>query len=143
MALVARSGTSGSGSVVSSIATSMVARVVGMVDCRGHFGARFPALSSMNQQLDLPHWRLTQRASSCLCLTDRVPQGGTPLDRDRKKRQRQYIAFAWVAAAVILLLAWLQNQRGSAQTIGLIIGLPIIAVLLIVAIRWGRAIKRP
>ncbi len=82
-------------------------------------------------------------ASSCLCLTDRVPQGGTPLDRDRKKRQRQYIAFAWVAAAVILLLAWLQNQRGSAQTIGLIIGLPIIAVLLIVAIRWGRAIKRP
>lgn len=82
-------------------------------------------------------------ASSCLCLTDRVPQGGTPLDRDRKKRQRQYIAFAWVAAVVILLLAWMQLMHGTVRTIGLIVGLPVIALLLIVAIRWGRATKRP
>lgn len=64
------------------------------------------------------------------------------MDPDRKKRQRQYIAFAWVAAAVILLLAWLQNQHGTAQTVGLVIGLPIIAVLLLIAIRFGRVMKR-
>jgi hypothetical protein len=33
----------------------MMARVVKVVDRRGHFGALFPALSSMNQQLDLPY----------------------------------------------------------------------------------------
>jgi hypothetical protein len=37
------------------------ARIVRMVDWRRHFEARFPALSSMNQQLDLPHIRFTQR----------------------------------------------------------------------------------
>ena len=65
------------------------------------------------------------------------------MDPDRKRRQRQYIAFAWVAAVVILLLAWLQNQHGTAQTVGLVIGLPIIAVLLLIAVRFGRAVKRP
>jgi hypothetical protein len=65
------------------------------------------------------------------------------LDPDRKRRQRQYIVFAWVAAGVILLLVWLQNQHGTAQAIGLAIGLPIIALLLVVAIRFGRAMKRP
>ena len=39
------------------------ARVVRLVDCRGHFGARFPALSSTNRQLDRPHIRLTQRGN--------------------------------------------------------------------------------
>ena len=61
--------------------------------------------------------------------------GGSPLF--------QFVAFAWVAAVVILLLGWLQNQHGTAQTVGLVIGLPIIAVLLIIAVRRGRAMKRP
>jgi hypothetical protein len=52
--------------------------------------------------------------------------GGSPLF--------QFVAFAWVAAVVILLLGWLQNQHGTAQTVGLVIGLPIIAVLLIIAV---------
>jgi hypothetical protein len=65
------------------------------------------------------------------------------MNRDRKMRQRQYVAFAWVAAAVILLLAWLQNQHGAAQTIGLVIGFPIIALLLLVAIWFGRTMKGP
>ncbi len=76
-------------------------------------------------------------------MTYRVSRGGTPLDPDRKRRQRQYIAFAWVAAVVILLLAWLQNQHGTDQIVGLVIGLPIIAVLLLIAVRFGRAVKRP
>jgi chromate transport protein ChrA len=65
------------------------------------------------------------------------------MDPDRKRQQRQYIAFAWVAAVVILLLAWLQSQHGTAQTVGLVIGLPIIAILLLIAIRFGRRIRRP
>jgi hypothetical protein len=40
------------------------ARAVKVVDCPGHFKACFPALSSMNQQLDLPHIRLTQGATA-------------------------------------------------------------------------------
>jgi hypothetical protein len=71
-----------------------------------------------------------------------VPQDGTPVDPDRKRQQRQYVVFGWVAAGVILLLAWLQLQHGAARAIGLVIGLPIIAVLLFVAIRWGRNLKR-
>jgi phosphatidylserine synthase len=62
---------------------------------------------------------------------------------DPKHTQRRFIGFAWLAGAVILLLAWLQLQHGAAGTVGLAIGLPIIAVLLLVTIRWGRAIKRP
>lgn len=65
------------------------------------------------------------------------------MDPDRKRQQWQYIAFAWVAAVVILLLAWLQSQHGTAQTVGLVIGLPIIAILLLIAIRFGRRIRRP
>ena len=72
-----------------------------------------------------------------------MSRDGTPLEPDRKRRQRQYIAFAWVALVVILLLAWLQNQHGSAQRVGLVIGLPIIAILLLVAIRFGPAVRRP
>ena len=65
------------------------------------------------------------------------------MDPERARRQRQYVAFAWVAAVVILLLAWMQIQHGIVRAIGLIIGLPIITILLVLAIRWGRAIKRP
>jgi chromate transport protein ChrA len=65
------------------------------------------------------------------------------LNPDQKKRQRQYVAFAWLAAVVILLLAWLQSQHGAPRTVGFVIGLPIIAVLLVLAVRWSRAIRRP
>jgi hypothetical protein len=37
----------------------------------------------------------------------------------------------------------LQSQHGTAQTVGLVIGLPIIAILLLIAIRFGRRIRRP
>lgn len=37
------------------------------------------------------------------------------MDPDRKRRQRQYIAFVWAAAAVILFLVWLQNQHSTAR----------------------------
>jgi uncharacterized membrane protein len=75
-------------------------------------------------------------------LTGRVPQERHPLDPERQKRQRQFVVFAWVASVVVLLLAWLQLQHGTARTIGMVIGLPIIAILLVITIRWGRAIKR-
>jgi hypothetical protein len=65
------------------------------------------------------------------------------LDPERARRQRQYIAFAWVAAVVILLLAWMQIQHGSVRAVGLIIGLPMIVILLVLAVRLGLAIKRP
>jgi hypothetical protein len=81
------------------------------------------------------HWRR-------VWLTDLVPRG-TPLDPEQQRRQRQYIAFAWVAAVLILILAWMQIQHGTVRAVGLIIGLPIIAILLILAVRWSRAIKRP
>jgi chromate transport protein ChrA len=65
------------------------------------------------------------------------------LNPDRKRQQRPYIAFAWVTAVVILLVAWVQSQHGTAQTAGLMIGLPVIAILLLIAIRFGRTIRRP
>lgn len=65
------------------------------------------------------------------------------MDPDRHRQQRQFIGFAWVAAVVILILAWMQLQHGTLRTLGLIIGLPIISVLLVITFRWGRAIKRP
>jgi len=65
------------------------------------------------------------------------------MDPDRRRQQRQYTAFALVAAVVVLLLALIQIQPGAGRTIGLLIGLPIIAVVLVLAFRWGRAIRRP
>jgi hypothetical protein len=41
-----------------------------------------------------------------------------------------------------LLLAWLQSRHGAAQTVGLVIGVPVIAILLLIAIRFGRRIGR-
>jgi hypothetical protein len=75
-------------------------------------------------------------------LTGRVPRERAPLDPERQKRQRQFIRFAWVATAIVLLLAWMQLQHGTVRTVGVIISLPVIAVLLVVTFRWGQAIKR-
>jgi Flp pilus assembly protein TadB len=61
----------------------------------------------------------------------------------REKLQRQFVIFACVAAALVLLLAWSQYQHGTARTIGLVVGLPVIVVLFIVADRFRREIKRP
>jgi uncharacterized membrane protein len=62
---------------------------------------------------------------------------------DREKLQRQFVIFACVAAALVLLLAWSQYQHGTARTIGLVVGLPIIIILFVVAGRFRREIKRP
>lgn len=62
---------------------------------------------------------------------------------DQERLQRRFIVFACMAAVVVLLLAWLQFQHGVARTIGVVAGLPIIVVLLIIAVRFSRAAKRP
>jgi hypothetical protein len=61
----------------------------------------------------------------------------------REKLQRQFVIFACVAGPLVLLLAWSQYQHGAVRTIGLVVGLPVIVVLLIVADRFRREIKRP
>jgi hypothetical protein len=43
--------------------------------------------------------------------------------------------FSPIASVVILLLAFLQLQHGTLRAIGLVIGLPVIAVLFLVALR--------
>jgi hypothetical protein len=63
-------------------------------------------------------------------------------DPKQERRQREFIAFTSLAAVIVLVLAWLQFQHGTAHTIGLIVGLPAIAVLLVVAVRFVRAHQR-
>jgi hypothetical protein len=65
-----------------------------------------------------------------------------PIDHERKRQQRRFIAFSWVAAIVVLLLAALDLRGGADRTLGVAIGLPIIAIQLLITFRWGRAIKR-
>jgi uncharacterized membrane protein len=60
-----------------------------------------------------------------------------------EKLQRQFVIFACVAATLVLLLAWSQYQHGTARTIGLVVGLPVIVVLFIVADQFRRKIKHP
>jgi choline-glycine betaine transporter len=57
--------------------------------------------------------------------------------------QRQFLVFAPLAAALVLLLAISANSHGALHTVGLIVGLPIVAVLLIVALRLYRKTKEP
>ena len=52
--------------------------------------------------------------------------------------QRRVLIFRPVALVVLLLLALLNVQNGAAHTIGLVIGIPVIAVFLLVAVRSFR-----
>jgi hypothetical protein len=52
--------------------------------------------------------------------------------------QRQFVGFAWGTAAVVLVIAGLQLMGGTAQAVGLAIGLPVILVLLVI---WLRAFR--
>ena len=54
---------------------------------------------------------------------------------EQREWQRRVLLFSPIALAAILLLAFLNLQHGLAHTIGLVIGLPVIAVLLMVAVR--------
>jgi hypothetical protein len=52
--------------------------------------------------------------------------------------RRQVVGFAWAAAIAILILAFLQTRSGTVQAVGFVIGLPVILVLLVIALRAFR-----
>jgi hypothetical protein len=51
---------------------------------------------------------------------------------------QQIVGFAWASAIVIVALALLQLQGGTAGDFGFVIGLPVILVLLVL---WMRAYR--
>jgi uncharacterized integral membrane protein len=53
--------------------------------------------------------------------------------------RRQVVGFAWAAAILILVLAFSQTRSGTIQTIGFVVGLPVILVLFVIAVRAVRA----
>jgi hypothetical protein len=67
-----------------------------------------------------------------------VPKERRPLTPEQREIQRRVLIFSPIAIVVVLLLAFLNLQHGAAHTIGLVIGIPVIVVLLVVAIRTLR-----
>jgi hypothetical protein len=63
-----------------------------------------------------------------------------PLDSDRKRLRRQYVAFWLVAVVVISLMVFLQNR--TAPIVGFLIGVPVIVILSLIGIRFRRRIRR-
>ena len=73
-------------------------------------------------------------ASCPTCLTESVaPTNGPP-----RTRQQQMTRFGVMAAVLILGLAILQLQHGTLRTVGIAIGLPVIVILLVIAMRIVR-----
>ena len=48
---------------------------------------------------------------------------------------RQIVGFAWTASILVLVLAFLQTRGGTVQAIAFVVGLPVILMLLVIALR--------
>src|ERR1700722_12467077 len=70
---------------------------------------------------------------SLACLTDWVPK------RRAAMTHRQIVGFGWAAAVLVLVLVFLQTRGGTVQAVGFVVGLPVILVLLVIALRMVRS----
>ena len=48
---------------------------------------------------------------------------------------RQIVWFGWTASILVLVLAFLQTRGGTVQAIAFVVGLPVILMLLVIALR--------
>jgi Flp pilus assembly protein TadB len=79
---------------------------------------------------------------SRLCLTDHVPRGRPPMTPEQQGHYRRFVIFSWIAAVIVVCLALAAISHGTLRTIAAIVGVPVLAVLLVVARRLGARIKR-
>jgi phosphatidylserine synthase len=71
-----------------------------------------------------------------------MAESRTPLDPDRKRLHYQFLGFAIVAAVIVILLVWMQYQHGTVRNVAIALGLPILAVLWLIAYRFKQKVKR-
>ena len=72
------------------------------------------------------------------CLTDEVTKDDPPLT-PRNRSQRQIVIFGPIAAVLVWLLVISDYSHGAIHTLGLVLGLPIMGLLLLVALRFYRS----
>ena len=52
---------------------------------------------------------------------------------------RQIVGFGWTAAILVLVLAFLQTRSATVQAVGFVVGLPVILMLFVIALRMVRS----
>jgi hypothetical protein len=52
---------------------------------------------------------------------------------------RQIVWFGWTASILVLVLAFLQTRSGTVQAVGFVVGLPVILMLFVIALRMVRS----
>ena len=73
------------------------------------------------------------RASTCL--TDGVAKDDQPLP-SKDRNQRQFVVFSLVAVVAVWMLVLLAYTQGALHTLGLVVGVPIVALLLLIGFRF-------
>jgi len=69
-----------------------------------------------------------------ICFTGGVSKDGPPLT-SRNRNQRQIVLFGPIAAVVVWLLVISNYSHGTIHIVGLVLGLPVIGLLFLVALR--------
>ena len=88
----------------------------------------------MSASVPATKWERGRASGSLACLTDGMANDDRPL-LSRGPDQRRFVVFSLVAMLAVWLLVLLAYSHGALRTLGLVLGVPVVAVLLLVGLR--------